>query len=116
MQGYRKFKYIVIVADLPDPEDYVVPCGACRQVLCEFNPDIPIYLVKADMMVKITDLGVLLPDSFSPLRMKFDFHKGEEIKTKIDVKENDQDAANCCLLYTSPSPRDRQKARMPSSA
>ena len=25
-------------------------------------------------------------------------------------------AANTCLLYTSPSPRDRQKARMPSSA
>ena len=26
------------------------------------------------------------------------------------------DEANCCLLYTSPSPRDRQKSRMPSSA
>ena len=24
--------------------------------------------------------------------------------------------ANFCLLYTSPSPRDRQKSRMPSSA
>ena len=24
--------------------------------------------------------------------------------------------ASCCLLYTSPSPRDRQKSRMPSSA
>src|SRR5678810_1414160 len=24
--------------------------------------------------------------------------------------------AECCLLYTSPSPRDRQKSRMPSSA
>ena len=24
--------------------------------------------------------------------------------------------AQCCLLYTSPSPRDRQKSRMPSSA
>ena len=24
--------------------------------------------------------------------------------------------ADCCLLYTSPSPRDRQKSRMPSSA
>ena len=23
---------------------------------------------------------------------------------------------NSCLLYTSPSPRDRQKSRMPSSA
>ena len=26
------------------------------------------------------------------------------------------DARNFCLLYTSPSPRDRQKSRMPSSA
>ena len=26
------------------------------------------------------------------------------------------DALKCCLLYTSPSPRDRQKSRMPSSA
>ena len=26
------------------------------------------------------------------------------------------DDANACLLYTSPSPRDRQKSRMPSSA
>ena len=25
-------------------------------------------------------------------------------------------ASNTCLLYTSPSPRDRQKSRMPSSA
>ena len=24
--------------------------------------------------------------------------------------------SHCCLLYTSPSPRDRQKSRMPSSA
>ena len=26
------------------------------------------------------------------------------------------DRRNDCLLYTSPSPRDRQKSRMPSSA
>ena len=26
------------------------------------------------------------------------------------------DQAATCLLYTSPSPRDRQKSRMPSSA
>ena len=25
-------------------------------------------------------------------------------------------SSNACLLYTSPSPRDRQKSRMPSSA
>ena len=31
------------------------------------------------------------------------------------IKDAEQHA-NDCLLYTSPSPRDRQKSRMPSSA
>ena len=30
--------------------------------------------------------------------------------------DGSEEHAWCCLLYTSPSPRDRQKARMPSSA
>ena len=36
----------------------------------------------------------------------------------IDVLQNclQQCSTNTCLLYTSPSPRDRQKSRMPSSA
>ena len=29
---------------------------------------------------------------------------------------DDDDNRDNCLLYTSPSPRDRQKSRMPSSA
>ena len=36
------------------------------------------------------------------------FH-GAAVGTKLD-------RLNACLLYTSPSPRDRQKSRMPSSA
>ena len=34
------------------------------------------------------------------------------------IKDNERElcAENGCLLYTSPSPRDRQKSRMPSSA
>ena len=33
------------------------------------------------------------------------------------IQDNDQaDEVDACLLYTSPSPRDRQKSRMPSSA
>ena len=44
-----------------------------------------------------------------------------EIKRKIisEVRIMDRIAlviGNSCLLYTSPSPRDRQKSRMPSSA
>ena len=32
------------------------------------------------------------------------------------LKGDLQDKKKSCLLYTSPSPRDRQKSRMPSSA
>ena len=34
-------------------------------------------------------------------------------KDSVDLMEGDH---SICLLYTSPSPRDRQKSRMPSSA
>ena len=33
-----------------------------------------------------------------------------------EVASQTSDQAGDCLLYTSPSPRDRQKSRMPSSA
>ena len=33
-----------------------------------------------------------------------------------DTSDEMVNAYNICLLYTSPSPRDRQKSRMPSSA
>ena len=37
------------------------------------------------------------------------------IRTDLQTFETDRQTNNC-LLYTSPSPRDRQKSRMPSSA
>ena len=45
----------------------------------------------------------------------------EWVKAGITTRELDEYAASRirhygCLLYTSPSPRDRQKSRMPSSA
>ena len=35
---------------------------------------------------------------------------------KKALNETNGDMDSACLLYTSPSPRDRQKSRMPSSA
>src|SRR5674476_368301 len=35
---------------------------------------------------------------------------------RTDKKDLLKGVKNICLLYTSPSPRDRQKSRMPSSA
>ena len=40
----------------------------------------------------------------------------EEIDLEIDGPASFDDLSVGCLLYTSPSPRDRQKSRMPSSA
>ena len=43
-----------------------------------------------------------------------------QTKEERDAKDKKTYLGNvqvvCCLLYTSPSPRDRQKSRMPSSA
>ena len=40
-----------------------------------------------------------------------------EVPQQETPKTGDLDKLyNVCLLYTSPSPRDRQKSRMPSSA
>ena len=40
----------------------------------------------------------------------------EKAKIRRVFDECDTDRSGTCLLYTSPSPRDRQKSRMPSSA
>ena len=39
-----------------------------------------------------------------------------EVEFSAPVDETELETRIACLLYTSPSPRDRQKSRMPSSA
>ena len=65
-------------------------------------------LVGAEMFLDVKrgekgQMEVLLDNSF---------WKRVRYQTRVDLKT---DISNC-LLYTSPSPRDRQKSRMPSSA
>ena len=43
--------------------------------------------------------------------------KGDASDADVAVDaENGGNDAECCLLYTSPSPRDKRQSRMPSSA
>ena len=44
------------------------------------------------------------------------FHNHKEAGQHNDIEHSPTPSQRPCLLYTSPSPRDRQKSRMPSSA
>ncbi len=60
--GHRNFVRIAIVAD---SQDYCVPCGACRQVLAEFSPDMEVLYVRSDGRYVSYRLRNLLPAAFS---------------------------------------------------
>jgi len=56
--GIKHFKAIAIAADTEQP---ISPCGACRQVLAEFNPNLPILSVNLHGLAERWNLGDLLP-------------------------------------------------------
>ena len=56
--GCREFARMVIVADTEVPAS---PCGACRQVLAEFNPDLEIVLANFRGQSETFRLSELLP-------------------------------------------------------
>ena len=57
-QGSKDFDTIAVVTSGQTP---AVPCGACRQVLAEFNPNIKIIAATVDGKVQEFDLAELLP-------------------------------------------------------
>src|SRR6185312_13620638 len=57
--GEREFVAIAVVADTSEP---IVPCGACRQFLAEFSPELIIVSATAQGGQKIESLSYLLPD------------------------------------------------------
>jgi cytidine deaminase len=56
--GCREFVKIVITADTELPAS---PCGACRQVLAEFNPDLEVVLSNFQGQTETFRLSQLLP-------------------------------------------------------
>lgn len=60
--GHRAFRAIAVAG----PESTVTaPCGACRQFLNEFNPELTVAYTTPDG-VRVTTLDKLLPDAFGP--------------------------------------------------
>lgn len=61
-QGVKEFKKIAIIAD---SSSYCFPCGACRQVLYEFAPQLEVIAAKSDIDYEVVSLRSLLPQAFS---------------------------------------------------
>jgi len=61
-KGERKFKSIAISADT---EDYISPCGACRQVITDLCGNIDVILINGKGQYKIFKSIELLPFAFS---------------------------------------------------
>ena len=61
--GARSFLALALVTDATPP---AMPCGACRQVLRELAPELPILSTNLRGARVETTLAQLLPDSFGP--------------------------------------------------
>lgn len=59
--GHRQFAAIAIVADTESP---VSPCGACRQVMSEFMPDVRVIMANLRGDIAVATVRELLPGAF----------------------------------------------------
>ena len=57
------------IAIVIDDDRLPTPCGACRQVLAEFSPNIRVVLATTAGLRKATTLTELLPDPFLPANL-----------------------------------------------
>lgn len=65
-EGEKEIETIVIVT-----RDGGMPCGACRQVLNEFNPNMHVITIDANQKVcREAALSELLPHAFGPASLK----------------------------------------------
>ncbi|XP_040182725.1 cytidine deaminase [Rana temporaria] len=67
-EGCKEFTAIVITSDVE--EEFISPCGACRQVMREFGTELEIFLAKPSGALLLTSLHHMLPMSFGPENLK----------------------------------------------
>ncbi|XP_067359291.1 cytidine deaminase-like isoform X1 [Channa argus] len=67
-EGSRTFKAIAIASDKDD--EFISPCGGCRQFMREFGLNWDVYLSKPDGSYRKMTVEELLPVSFGPDHIK----------------------------------------------
>lgn len=64
-EGERRFARLAVVTDTGG-----TPCGACRQALAEFAPQLEVIVADARGQTRTFSLGQLLPESFGAEQLR----------------------------------------------
>ena len=108
--------------DVESPLDSVAQKIALRsRIICFdefFVSDIGDAMILGGLFEGLFKRGVTLvaTSNVPPQELYKDGLQRQRFLPAIDLLLRNVDVFHLCLLYTSPSPRDRQKSRMPSSA
>ena len=79
----------------------VTGCGVLSSATCDFAADDQIESILGETELETFNVERLDECTFTSVN-----DPSQQVVVRVET----------CLLYTSPSPRDRQKSRMPSSA
>lgn len=61
-EGVGDFSKMVVFSDAEEPAS---PCGSCRQILFEFNPDLLVIMANSKSKIVEMKISDLLPNAFS---------------------------------------------------
>ena len=110
-QGY---KVIILIFRLKDIMKKIILLALIVLLPLSVNAE-----SKLDQILASGELKVGTTGDWDPMTMKdpaTNKYKGFDIDVMNELAKDMGVKVVFCLLYTSPSPRDRQKSRMPSSA
>ena len=72
--GEREFTHLAICTDT---DIWTAPCGACRQVMLEFAPQMQVIMVNSRGERKQLSAAELMPDAFADFQIKTEEGRGD---------------------------------------
>ncbi|XP_064642331.1 cytidine deaminase-like isoform X2 [Lineus longissimus] len=67
-EGHKKFEVMVVASDMQD--QFIAPCGPCRQFMAEFGMETEVYMTKPDKTYNKMTVSELLPAGFEPSHLQ----------------------------------------------